>query len=369
MGLTTDLKTKKVLLIDDDRLIRKSLSYYFNKRTLSFVPFENAEDALERLQGESFDIIVCDYMLPGMDGLEFFKRLEEMECRAMRILITAYPTIDIAAGAVRMGIHDFIQKPFDMKTLEGSLAALIKKSQERKPVISMDGRSLTWTGSQEQEEALEFLIGKITHQIANFLHGLQGNADLGLLEAEANNPIRLRLTRILQCAERISDLNGELKSLGKPITEQAENVNVVALVEQCVSAYAGDLYNMSIRIDRDYDEEVLVMTKPNSLAYVIDNILLNAIQALVQSTNAMKSMVLCVKRRGDAAVIEIRDTGMGMDQETLNRAFTKGFTTKPDGTGLGLFIAGSLCRYMGVLLDMESEELKGTRVRIVIPRN
>jgi DNA-binding NtrC family response regulator len=120
------LKNSKILLIDDDQYIRNSLAYYFKKKTLAFVTLESAEEALELLQHEAFDVIICDYKLPRMNGLDFFFHLYELQPGALRIFITAYANDEVAVRAGGIGIDDFIEKPFTTKDIEESLQRLLE---------------------------------------------------------------------------------------------------------------------------------------------------------------------------------------------------------------------------------------------------
>jgi DNA-binding NtrC family response regulator len=120
------LKKTKILLIDDDQFIRSSLEYYFKKKTLVFVTLESAEEALELLKHEPFDVIICDYKLPRMNGLDFFFHLYELRPEALRIFITAYANDQVAIRAGGIGIDDFIEKPFTTKDIEESLHRLLE---------------------------------------------------------------------------------------------------------------------------------------------------------------------------------------------------------------------------------------------------
>jgi DNA-binding NtrC family response regulator len=122
-----NLKAMKVLLIDDDKHMRHSLGYFLKQKISAFAALVNAEEALERLDNEPYDIVICDYRLPGMNGLTFFEILGRTSPDTIRILITAYANKEIEAEAIRVGVHDFIRKPFDGKTIEKSLTMLIQK--------------------------------------------------------------------------------------------------------------------------------------------------------------------------------------------------------------------------------------------------
>ena len=116
----------KILLIDDDEWIRDSLTLFFEDEGCRLVAFETAEEGIDALKKKSYDIIIADYKLPGMDGLEFFRHLQKSHPGVIKILITAYGSNGVVSEAFKLGIHDFIDKPFTSKTIESSLSRLIE---------------------------------------------------------------------------------------------------------------------------------------------------------------------------------------------------------------------------------------------------
>ena len=127
MDLFNKLKNMKILLIDDDEWIRDSLSLFFEGEGCNLKALESAGEGLKILKNENYDIIIVDYRLPDMDGLEFFKRIQESHPNAFKILITAYGSKELLSEAKEMGVHDFIEKPFTSETIEESLSRLINK--------------------------------------------------------------------------------------------------------------------------------------------------------------------------------------------------------------------------------------------------
>jgi YesN/AraC family two-component response regulator len=85
---------------------------------------------MEALKRHNYDIIMTDYRLPGMDGLEFLKRIQETQPLAMKVLITAYGSEEVISEAHGIGIQDFIEKPFTTKIIEEALSRLIKTREK-----------------------------------------------------------------------------------------------------------------------------------------------------------------------------------------------------------------------------------------------
>ena len=126
MNLFAKLKKMKILLIDDDEWIRDSLSLFFESEGCHITALETAEEGMEELENHTYDIIIVDYKLPGMDGLEFLKLVKASHPHAMTMLTTAYGRKDIFLAARKIGIKDFIDKPFTTQTVEESLARLME---------------------------------------------------------------------------------------------------------------------------------------------------------------------------------------------------------------------------------------------------
>jgi len=143
MNLFNKLKNVKILLIDDDELIRDSLSLFFRNEGCHLIAVESAEEGIEALKKENYDIIISDHKLPGMSGLEFLKLVNESHPDAMKILITAYFFSDVLSEATVIGIHDFIQKPFTTEIIEKSLTQLLANGKVKSCELSMNGEKLS----------------------------------------------------------------------------------------------------------------------------------------------------------------------------------------------------------------------------------
>ena len=129
MSLCATLKEKRLLLIDDDEWIRDSLSLFFELEGCSIVALETAEEGLKELSRRSYDIIIVDYKLPGMNGLEFFKRIAAFYRHTIKIFISAYGNAELIAEALKTGVQEFIEKPLNAECIEESLVRLLKKNQ------------------------------------------------------------------------------------------------------------------------------------------------------------------------------------------------------------------------------------------------
>lgn len=107
----------RVLIVEDEALIRWSLRKKFEERGYEVSEAETGEDAIQMLAEGDFDLVMLDYQLPDMTGLDVLRRLRERDADAVAIMMTAYSTIKTAVDAVRLGAFDYLAKPFQMDEL------------------------------------------------------------------------------------------------------------------------------------------------------------------------------------------------------------------------------------------------------------
>lgn len=132
MDFFSKLRNMTILIIDDDEWIRDSLRIFFEAEGCHVVVLETAEEGLAELKFQAYDLIIVDYKLPGLDGIEFLKRTYDEQADAMKVLITAYRTDSVISEARKLKIQGFIQKPFTSDSLMASLAHLMEMRDLRK---------------------------------------------------------------------------------------------------------------------------------------------------------------------------------------------------------------------------------------------
>ncbi|MHC1702340.1 MAG: sigma-54-dependent transcriptional regulator [Tenuifilaceae bacterium] len=107
--------TKKIsiLVVDDEESVRDSLYNWFKEDGYRVECAESAKVALSILESESYDIILADIKMPGMDGLEMLRRIKSLKKDSIIIVMTAFATVDTAVQALKDGAYDYVTKPFD----------------------------------------------------------------------------------------------------------------------------------------------------------------------------------------------------------------------------------------------------------------
>jgi len=106
--------TVRVLIVEDEKLIRWSLRQKFEARGYQVTDVETGGDGLSALDAEQYDLIMLDYKLPDMTGLEVLRTLREKDGDVVVVMMTAFSSIENAVDAIKLGAYDYLTKPFDM---------------------------------------------------------------------------------------------------------------------------------------------------------------------------------------------------------------------------------------------------------------
>jgi len=135
---TTEVKTKgKILVVDDEPVVRDSLGKWFTTEGYEVRAVASAREALEGLQKEEPDLVLIDIKMPGMDGMELQRRLHEVAPDVILIIMTGYASVETAVQALKGGAYDYITKPVDPDELEHLVANALAHRQAKREVVRL----------------------------------------------------------------------------------------------------------------------------------------------------------------------------------------------------------------------------------------
>ena len=186
------MNTISLLLVDDDPALLSALTRTITLR-ISDVQVEtalSAEAALTLLQQHEYDVLVSDFKMPGMDGLELLSQVQRQFPEMPVLLITGYGQHDLAVQALRGGAYDYLQKPIDRDELVATLQRALHTRQLRRQIAEQQHtleralHSLEQVVEQRTAElvaanaAKDTLLRVVTHELATPLTSLKGLTQL-----------------------------------------------------------------------------------------------------------------------------------------------------------------------------------------------
>jgi len=125
-------QTAKILVVDDDENIRKVLAAILEDEGYIVTAVETAKKGIEKSETDFFNLALLDVRLPDMEGIELLAKLKETKPKMRKIIITGYPTLQNAVGAVNKGADAYVMKPFDVEKMLITIKDQLKKQDEER---------------------------------------------------------------------------------------------------------------------------------------------------------------------------------------------------------------------------------------------
>jgi len=110
-----------LLIVDDELIVRDSLSKWFREEGYEVTAAESAQDALAKMAQQHFDLALVDIKMPGTDGVELQRRMREIDSEMVVIIMTGYASVETAVTALKNGAYDYVSKPFDPEDIAHTL--------------------------------------------------------------------------------------------------------------------------------------------------------------------------------------------------------------------------------------------------------
>ena len=235
--------------------------------------------------------------------------------------------------------------------------------------------------AREKVDAVVRLAGGVAHDFNNLLTVIAGNAQALLESLPADLAARTEVSEIAEAARRASTLTHQLLAFSRQLVLHPRLLDVDAVVEARWAALRAEA-PAGVSLERVPEPSLgRVLADPGLLDQVITHLVRNALDAtrsggrvLVEARNVVVDDAFAAMHRpmvpGEYVLLEVSDTGIGMDTATLARAFEPFFTTKGQrhGTGMGLPTVYGIVKQSGGYLWVESTPGVGTRCRVYLPR-
>jgi signal transduction histidine kinase len=387
-----NLKEHLILYVDDERpnriVFEQSFGARFNVRTLA-----SAQAALDVLRSESAAVLITDQRMPEMSGHDLLVRVKQQYPETIRVVITAYSDLDPILAAVNEGlVARYIIKPWDRAEVEQILswsleAFMLGRQKSELQLRLMQTERLVTLGS---------MAGAVLHDLHQPLTNLTINIERLAEVARSVDKVKALLeqpgaTLPKKDRAQLNELVGELPELARDLlasctvmsnmtvglkqflkaepTPEPTGVDPVPIIQYAIGVCRETAVRPRGRIIYEGPTSLpKLRIGATELTQVLINVVANAAQALLARDRSGGRVVVAAGDADAAVRITVTDDGTGMSAEVLRKAGTPFFSTRPEGTGLGVAQCRRLVEGAGGTFGMESVEGQGTTVTFVIPK-
>ena len=380
-----------ILIIDDERIILDLTTIILKNRGYIVIAAQDAVTGIEMACKANPDLVLLDYMMPGMDGLVALKELRRLLPETYVIMFTGKGSEEIAVELMKAGASDYILKPFNnqdltdrietvlrIRTMEMSNRRLLLEREKLIEEIASWNRELE-NRVREKSEALEaaqheivqteklaslgYLSAGMAHEIRNPLNSI--TLFLQLLKGGTDDHEKLDyFDKIFKEIDRIDGILRKLLDASKRPRFKINEVSISRILDATLEIFRPQMELHKIVLNRDYRRiPPPILADTSEIEQIFTNLFLNAIHEM------SKGGKLRVELDHDDQYISIRisDTGKGISKEHLANIFDPFFTTKSSGTGMGLAIVLRIVKTYHGKIEVEKSDAKGTAFCVRIP--
>ncbi|MCF7790506.1 MAG: hybrid sensor histidine kinase/response regulator [Victivallales bacterium] len=360
----------KLLVVDDEPGMRRGAfralrKYKFELRDFNdTVEFEISQattgnEALDLLSKTQFDIILLDYKLDDISGLEILDRLKKMKYDAHTVMMTAFASLEVAISATKSGAFDFLAKPFTPEELR----KVVKKASTN-IVLHRKAKKL-----EEDKKKVRFqFLSVLSHELKAPLNAIDGYLRV-IDDRVAGNDIKSYDNMIKRSMERINGMRKLIFDLldltriesGQKI-RKIKQINLIEAVERSIETNKLKADERNISINLDAQEKILMNGELSELEIMFNNLISNAVK--YNKENGYVNIK--IEQEEDSIYITVEDGGIGMKPEEQKRLFGEFVrfknekTANIEGSGLGLSILKKLISLYKGTIKVKSEFGTGT---------
>jgi signal transduction histidine kinase len=369
--MMTDNRPARLLIVDDETALMRSLCDVLRDRGYETTGFASAQEALEAVRRSSFDLLLADLTMPEMDGITLLREALHIDDLLVGVIMTGEGTIGTAVEAMRSGAYDYILKPFKMgailpvlqrglamRALRAENAELERRLRERAAELESANRELdAFTRSASHDLRAPLANVASVSALLSTRYGSQMPAQASRWVQQIDGEAR-RMMQLLDDLMRLSRLGRQALDL--------QPVDVAALVHDVVDELR--------RREPTRSLQVLIDPLPAAnadaalLRQVFINLLSNAFK-FTRDTQQAAIHVGCVMQDGEAAYF-VRDNGAGFDMAHAGKLFDAfqrlHQQAQFEGSGVGLSIVRSIVQRHGGQISVEAAPGRGACFRFTL---
>ncbi len=282
------------------------------------------------------------------------------------------------SGRKLQSMNDLLELRVRQRTeeLEEANAKLSAELLERKKVELERTQALDQLRQSQKMEAIGTLAGGVAHDFNNILSAIIGFTELSLVENTGDERIQARLNKILKASNRAKKLVNQILTFSLQDDEDKEPIMLSRVVREVLSLIQGNLPR-AVTLVENLESDAYILGDHTQMHQVVMNLCTNAWQAMeprggvlrveLTQTDADPGTGKALSGSGPYLLLKIQDTGNGIPPQAMEKLFDPYFTTKPDGTGLGLSVVlGIVSKSQGHIF-VDTEPGKGSLFSLYFP--
>ena len=252
-----------------------------------------------------------------------------------------------------------------------------KQAEEMRPQFEAQLRQA------QRMDAIGSLAGGIAHDFNNILGVMLGYTEMALLGLKEDDGLKRRLQQVLKAGKRGKELVSQILSFSRPSPQERRPVKMNAIVKEALNMLRATLpTTIELKMRLEEDQQDTILADPTQMHQVIINLCANAAHAMRDKGGVLDISVRPVNLDAKTASqfhglapgphirVSVRDTGHGMDRDTMEKIFDPFFTTKKmeEGTGMGLAVVHGIIKAHGGAITVQSKVGRGSEFQIYLPR-
>src|SRR5690606_36066967 len=357
-AISRDAKVR-VLFIEDSPEDAELIRFQLEDAHLNaeYLRVEDEEGLREALAGFKPDIVLSDLSMPGFSGHDALQIVREHSPQVPFIFVSGTIGEDVAVAALREGASDYI-----LKHSSARLPAAVERALREARTEAERQRAERELMRTQRLESLSLLAAGLSHDLRNILQPLLIVPDL--IAQRSDDPRLKQLAAVVaECGRRGHEMAESMLSFVRGSRRASERFRVADLFHAVALLLKGSLPR-TVQFEQELEDPAVELHgNYTELQQCLLNLCLNAVQAMPNGGR----LELAAAVDGEQVVLSVSDTGVGMDQRTLEQLFTPFFTTKSDGTGLGLVSCRRIVEGMGGSIGVSSTPGVGTRFEVRLP--
>jgi signal transduction histidine kinase len=378
-----------VIFVDDEPLLLKSVNRIVRNEPYNKQFAATGWQALEIMRQTRVHVIVSDLKMPEMDGLTLLKKVRRDYPDTVRIILSGQTDINTALESVHAGnVYRYITKPYDERELVQTIRQALDTWQIQEEKRQLQARLAEQNKLLEKrvKERTEQLLAierqaelgrcaaQIVHNLKNPLQAVIGHIAIVKASLESNTPNMAAIQKNLNFMDKAADnltriISGILQHVKNSDHYAHQWTQLNQVIENSLQFFeANDAYKYEVEKEFHLADDLrLIWLNPLHLQQILDNLIKNALDAMQDCRQ--KRLTITTHSGPNEVIMEVCDTGTGIEPENLPLIFEPDFTTKPPdkGTGLGLASVKTMVESYAGRVEAAPNPPQGTKFIVALP--